>query len=44
MLQGGEEPGQGPPKRCRRESPLEDAVLQELEKELEYESKVCVIR
>lgn len=44
MLQGGEEPEESPPKRCRRESPLEDAVLQELEKELEDESKVCVIR
>ncbi|TWW63369.1 Membrane-anchored junction protein [Takifugu flavidus] len=43
-IKGGEEPEQSPPKRCRRESPLEDAVLQELEKELEYESKVCVIR
>ncbi|TNM93562.1 hypothetical protein fugu_001738 [Takifugu bimaculatus] len=42
-IKGGEEPEQSPPKRCRRESPLEDAVLQELEKELEYESKVCVI-
>ncbi|XP_029695582.1 membrane-anchored junction protein isoform X3 [Takifugu rubripes] len=42
-IKGGEEPEQSPPKRCRRGSPLEDAVLQELEKELEYESKVCVI-
>ena len=30
------------PKRCKRDSPLEDAVLKDLEAELEAEAKVSL--